>query len=232
MEKTDLAEFQQKIGVNFNNAELLQQVFIHRSYINEHRGENLEHNERLEFLGDAVLELVVTEYLYAHFPNPEGELTNWRSALVKGETLAQIASELGFSEHLQLSYGEAKNGGKQKNYLLANAFEALIGALYLDQGYEACRVFITRFVIVLLDEILQKGLFIDPKSRLQEWTQEHSGVTPHYLVLGEEGPDHAKQFLVAVYLGDQELAQGKGGSKQMAQVAAAQNALEQLVTAK
>jgi ribonuclease-3 len=225
-----LAQFEELIDVRFNNKELLQQVFVHRSYLNEHRGFKLGHNERLEFLGDAVLELVVTEYLYSEFPNPEGELTNWRSALVKGETLAQVANVLGFSEYMMLSYGEEKSGGKNKSLLLANAFEALIGAMYLDQGYEACKVFLTTYVISRLPEILENKLFIDPKSRLQEYTQEHFAITPHYQVMSEEGPDHAKQFEVAVFAGEKELARGTGSSKQSAQISAAQAALEELST--
>jgi ribonuclease-3 len=217
---------EEKIGIHFENKDLLRQVFVHRSYLNEHRGFDLGHNERLEFLGDAVLELVVTEHLYKNYPNPEGELTNWRSALVKGETLAIVATELEFSEHLMLSYGEAKSGGKGKNLILANAFEALIGALYLDQGYDACQDFINRHILVRLEAILEHRLFIDPKSRLQEYTQEKFSITPSYIVLSEEGPDHAKNFTVGVNVGNKELAQGVGSSKQTAQVAAALAAMQ------
>jgi ribonuclease-3 len=184
--------FEERIGYSFTDKALLQQVFVHRSYLNEHRTFPLGHNERMEFLGDAVLELVVTEYLYLTFPNPEGELTNWRSALVKGEMLAKVSNDLGFSEYMMLSYGEAKSGGKSKNLILANAFEALLGAMYLDSGYDACKTFIHRFILCELPNILEKGLFIDPKSRLQEYTQEHLSITPIYQVLSEEGPDHAK----------------------------------------
>ena len=228
----NLIEFQDAIGVRFHDQELLQQAFVHRSYLNEHRSFPLDHNARLDFLGDAVLELCVTEYLYKNYPNPEGELTNWRSALVKGEMLAKVASELGFSDHLLMSYGEAKSGGKAKNYILANAFEAVLGALYLDQGYEVCQEYVGRTILVHLQEILDKGLFLDPKSRLQEYTQEHLGITPVYQGLGEEGPDHAKTVTVAVYNGEQELARGSGPSKQSAQVAAAQSALTTLMETK
>jgi ribonuclease-3 len=221
----ELTDLEQKVGVTFKNRDLLEQVFIHRSYLNEHRNFHLGHNERLEFLGDAVLELVVTEHLYKNFPNPEGELTSWRSSLVKGETLASIAAELDFSEYLQLSYGEQKSGGKTKNYLLANALEAFIGALYLDAGYEACQKFIDAHVLSRLEHILENQLFVDPKSRLQEYTQEHFGKTPVYAVIDESGPDHAKQFTVSVAIGEKELATGMGNSKQAAQVAAAQAAL-------
>ena len=225
----DLAEFEALIGVEFDDKNLLQQVFVHRSYLNEHRSFTLGHNERLEFLGDAVLELVVTEYLYTTYPNPEGELTNWRSALVKGETLAIVASELGFAEYLMLSYGEAKSGGRAKNLILANAFEALVGAMYLDMGYKPCQEFIGRTILSRLKDILDNQLFIDPKSRLQELTQEKFSITPSYQVLGEEGPDHAKQFLVGVFLGEKEIARGTGASKQSAQVSAAENALKTFV---
>lgn len=224
-----LIEFQEEIGVTFKDQELLQQVFVHRSYINEHRSFTLGHNERLEFLGDAVLELVVTENLYANFPNPEGDLTNWRSALVKGETLAEVANELDFPEHLLLSYGEAKSGGKNKGLLLANAFEALLGAMYLDQGYEVSKEFIERYILTRLPHILENGLFIDPKSRLQEFTQEKFSLTPSYQLLSEEGPDHAKNFEIAVLIGEKELARGTGSSKQSAQISAAQEALKAII---
>jgi ribonuclease-3 len=227
----NLIELQESLGVRFNDQELLQQAFVHRSYLNEHRSFPLEHNERLEFLGDAVLELAVTEHLYRNYPNPEGELTNWRSALVKGEMLAKVALDLGFSDHLLMSYGESKSGGKSKNYILANAFEAVLGALYLDQGYAVCQEYVGRTILVHLEHILANGLFLDPKSRLQEYTQEHLGATPVYQVLSEEGPDHAKTFTVAVQNGDQELARGTGSSKQAAQVAAAQAALAALTAA-
>lgn len=227
-----LSDLQQEIGQHFTDQDLLQQVFIHRSYLNEHRSSGLEHNERLEFLGDAVLELVVTEYLYRTYPNPEGELTTWRSALVKGETLADIAKELNFPEYILLSRGEIKSGGKHKNLLLANAFEALIGALYLDKGYEASAEFISRWVLSRLDNILENHLFIDPKSRLQEYTQQHFGHTPGYEVIEESGPDHAKEFTVEVRAGQKVLGRGTGSSKQGAQIAAAETALTQLISSK
>ena len=229
MSDSNLIDFQDQTSVHFTNQELLQQAFVHRSYLNEHRTFPLEHNERLEFLGDAVLDLCVTEFLYQTYPNPEGELTNWRSALVKGEMLAKVALNLGFSDHLLMSYGENKSGGKSKNYILANAFEAVLGAMYLDQGYTVCQDYVGRYILVHLPEILDKGLFLDPKSRLQEYTQENLGSTPNYQVISEEGPDHAKTFTVAVFNGSAELARGTGASKQSAQVAAAQAALELLV---
>lgn len=225
-----LEQFEERIGLRFEDRALLQQVFVHRSYLNEHRSHPTGHNERLEFLGDAVLELVVTEYLYLNYPNPEGELTNWRSALVKGETLAKIAAGLGFADFMLLSSGEAKAAGKSKNQLLANAFEALLGAMYLEKGYAVSQEFILKHVVSHLPEILEQGLFIDPKSRLQEMTQERWGVTPTYRLVSEEGPDHAKTFTVAAEVAERQLAQGSGSSKQSAQVAAAQEALKALLS--
>jgi ribonuclease-3 len=227
----ELSELELAVDISFTNKDLLQQVFVHRSYLNEHRGFALGHNERLEFLGDAVLELVVTEHLYNNFPNPEGELTSWRSSLVKGETLAVVALELNFPEYLMLSYGEAKSGGKNKNFLLANAFEAFIGALYLDKGYDACASFIGKYIISRLAHILENQLFVDPKSRLQEYTQQHFGQTPSYMVIDEEGPDHAKTFTVEARIGERVIGKGTGNSKQGAQVSAAQSALDTLITA-
>ncbi len=224
----NLEAFEGRVGHQFADKALLQQAFVHRSYTNEHRTFPLGDNERLEFLGDAVLELVVTHFLYTSFPNPEGELTTWRSALVRGEMLAKIAQGMAFDEHLLLSQGEARSGGKAKQALLANAFEALIGAIYLDAGYAAANDFIHRELIPELPAILDNKLFIDPKSRLQEITQERFGTTPTYAVLEEEGPDHEKTFTVSVVCRDQELGRGTGSSKQSAQVAAAEIALRAL----
>lgn len=218
-----------KLGVKFNNIDLLQQAMTHRSYLNEHRGYKLDHNERLEFLGDAVLELIVTEYLYQNYPNPEGELTNWRAALVNGEMLAKISKNLGVEEYLLMSRGEAKDTGKARQYLLANALEAIIGSIYLDQkeiGYEAAKNFILKNVVVELPEIIEKKLYMDPKSRFQETAQDKVGVTPSYRVLGESGPDHDKKFTVGVYLADELIAKGEGSSKQEAQRNAAIAGLE------
>lgn len=222
----DISEIEKNLNIVFTNRDLLQQVFVHRSYLNENSGFTLDHNERLEFLGDAVLELVVTEYLYLHYKNPEGELTNWRSALVRGVMLAQIANDLAMGEYLMLSRGEQKGGGKARQLILANTFEAFIGALYLDKGYEAAQTFIADHLLVKLPEILEKKLYMDPKSRLQELSQERNGLTPIYKVLSEQGPDHAKSFTVGVYLGDKLLGEGSGSSKQNAEQAAASNALE------
>jgi ribonuclease-3 len=220
----------EKIGVQFNDIELLRQALTHRSYLNEHRDYKLEHNERLEFLGDAVLELVVTEFLYANYPNPEGDLTNWRAALVNGEMLSRIAKRIGVEEFLQMSKGEAKDHGKARQYLLANALEAIIGAIYLDQkekGFEVAKGFIMQNVVVELPEIIEKKLYMDPKSRFQEESQEKRGITPSYRVLDESGPDHDKKFSVGVYLDVDLIATGEGSSKQEAQKNAAIKALEE-----
>ena len=224
----DFSKFEEKIGVQFKDRDLLVQAFVHRSYLNEHPDFRMGHNERLEFLGDAVVELVVTEHLYANYPNPEGELTNWRAALVNANTLAAIAQDdLGMEEYLYLSRGEAKDAGsKARSYILANAIEALIGSMYLDGGMDVVRDFIKRFIISKLDNILEHKLYIDPKSRFQEAAQETTGVTPSYRVQSETGPDHAKEFVVGVFLGSELVATGKGSSKQDAQIEAARKALE------
>jgi ribonuclease-3 len=218
-----------KLGINFNNLDLLQQALTHRSYLNEHRDYKLPHNERLEFLGDAVLELVVTEYLYENYQNPEGDLTNWRAALVNGEMLSRIARKIGVEEYLLMSRGETKDTGKARQYLLANAFEAIIGAIYLDQGengYKMAKKFVLENVITELPEIIEKKLYMDPKSRFQEAAQEKEGITPSYRVITESGPDHDKKFVVGVYLDDEKIAKGEGSSKQEAQKNAAIAGLE------
>lgn len=213
------------IGIDFKNKDLIRQVFIHRSYLNENRNFDLAHNERLEFLGDAVLELVVTEYLFKNYPNPEGELTNWRAALVRGERISEVGAVLGFEKFLLLSHGEQKNTGKAKKIILANTFEALVGAIYLDKGYKQSKEFITQYLLIYFEEILAGELYIDPKSRLQELTQERLGITPEYEVHKEWGPDHAKHFQVGVYINKQLIGEGEGASKQMAQTEAAKKAL-------
>lgn len=221
----DLTEFMTKLGVIYNNQSLLATALTHRSYLNENKSIK-GHNERLEFLGDAVLELVVTEYLYKNYPNPEGELTNWRSALVKTETISQVSLELGVEEYLLMSKGEAKSFGRSRQLLLANAFEAISGSLYLDQGYEAARDFIAKNLLTRLDHILEEKLYIDPKSEFQEMAQEHEGITPRYDVISEEGPDHNKKFLVGVFVGETKWGEGTGSSKQIAQQVAAANAVK------
>jgi len=222
----DFSLLEDKLKIKFNNPELLQQAFVHRSYLNEHPDFHLDHNERLEFLGDAVLELVVTDYLYRNYPNPEGELTCWRAALVNTRRLAQVANELGFNDYLFLSKGEAKDTGRARECILANTFEAVIGAIYLDQGYQSAKQLIERVLLPLLPDILAKRLYRDPKSLFQEKAQEKVGITPTYEVLKEWGPDHAKHFQVGVYLNSELVAIGEGTSKQEAQEAAAQAALE------
>jgi len=214
-------------GIKFNNYDILRQAHVHRSYLNEHRNFELDHNERLEFLGDAVLELAVTEYLYKNYQNPEGELTNWRASLVNGQMLAIIAQDLEIEKHLFLSKGESKDqNGKARNYILANAVEACIGAVYLDQGWEVADQFVKKYVLVKLPEILEEKKYIDPKSSFQEKSQELYSVTPSYKVLDESGPDHNKFFKVGVYINKDKIAEGEGNSKQEAQIDAARNALE------
>lgn len=217
----NLSKLESTLGIKFNNQDLLRQAFVHRSYLNEHPKCGLEHNERLEFLGDAVLELIVTKYLYENYPNPEGELTTWRAALVNSKMLAKIAADLGFSDYLLLSKGEARDTGRARQFILANTLEALVGAAYLDQGLEKTREFIEKNLLKELSTILEKKLYHDPKSRFQEEAQDKIGITPTYEVLGESGPDHAKHFIVGVFLGDEMIAKGEGPSKQTAQEKAA-----------
>lgn len=215
-----------KIAIKFNNIELLKQATTHRSYLNENKNYELDHNERLEFLGDAVLELIITEYLYKNYSNPEGELTSWRSALVNGEMLAQIAKELEVEKYLLMSRGEAKDTGRARQYLLANALEAIIGAIYLDQGYESVKKFVLNNVAKKLQGILDKKLYLDPKSYFQEKAQENNKITPIYKVIKDWGPDHDKHFVVGVFLGDNLIAEGSGNSKQEAQREAAREGLK------
>lgn len=216
------------IGRPLKDANLLETAFTHRSFLNENKRHVSEHNERLEFLGDAVLELIVTEYLYINHDQPEGILTNWRSSLVRTESLSAVADRLGFADYLRLSRGERQGSARALYQILANAVEAFIGAIYLDQGYEVTKKFISDNIIVTLDEIIQTGSWMDPKTRLQEQIQSREGLTPVYRVLKEAGPDHDKLFLVGVYIGDKLRGEGQGYSKQMAQQAAAQAALKQL----
>jgi len=224
----DFKTFEEQVGVSFNDVALLRQAFTHRSYLNEHRGESAGHNERLEFLGDAVLELISTHFLYEKFPtHSEGELTAFRAALVNAVTCAEIANNLGMNEYLLLSKGESKDTGRARGILPANAFEALIGAIYLDQGMDAAREFISKHLFPKIDEIVENKLWRDSKSTLQEKVQEHEGVTPYYAVIKESGPDHDKEFVVGVYAKDKMLAQGSGKSKQEAEQDAARNALEE-----
>jgi ribonuclease-3 len=224
----ELSQLQKILGWKFKNQEILRQAMVHRSYLNEHPEFLGGHNERLEFLGDAVLEIVVTEYLFLNYPDtPEGDLTNWRASLVNAKMLYVIAAELGLEEYLYLSRGEAKDKNKKsRHYILANAVEALIGSIYLDQGLERAKSFILDKIVVKLPEILQTQSYLDPKSRFQEQAQDKRGITPNYEILGEEGPDHAKIFTVGLYLGEELIANGTGSSKQEAQVDAAAKGLK------
>ena len=226
MKEFDRKEVARVLGVDIRQVEFFQTAFTHRSYLNEHRNYPLDHNERLEFLGDAVLELVVTEYLFHHYPNPEGELTSWRAALVNGEMLARVGAEIGIEPFLMMSRGESKDTGRSRQYLVANAMEAIIGALYLDQGYDAARDFILRVIVSHLPEVFEQKLYADPKSEFQEQAQTRLGMTPSYRVLSESGPDHDKCFTAGAYVGDDLVAAGTGNSKQEAQRDAAKNALK------
>ena len=222
----NLSELEKKIGVVFKNKDLLQQALVHRSYINENRDFRLDHNERLEFLGDAVLELVSTENLYKNFPNhPEGDLTNFRAALVNGKMLAKISGDLGIEEYLMMSKGEKKDTGRARQYLLANALEAIIGAIYLDRGYRVSKEFIAKNILCKMKMVLDSKLYQDPKSKFQEEAQDKTGFTPTYEVLKEWGPDHDKHFRVGVYINKEIVAKGEGSSKQVAQRNAAKEAL-------
>jgi len=223
---SSIEELEEKLGIQFKDKSLIERVFIHRSYLNEHKSLKLEHNERLEFLGDAVLELAVTRFLYDNYHKPEGEMTNWRSALVKGESLSFEAKRLGMDPLMKTSRGEAKNVGKARDLILANAFEALIGAIYLDQGFDKASDFIVKNVCYKIEEIIKHELYYDAKSRFQELAQEKFGITPSYDCLSETGPDHAKTFVVGAYLGREKISEGEGFSKQRAQLDAAKNALE------
>jgi len=224
----NLSVFENKIDVKFKNRELLRQALVHRSYINEHPDFSVGHNERLEFLGDAVLEIVITEHLYLNYPNtPEGDLTNWRASLVNAKMLYRVATELGVEEYLFLSRGESKDkNSKARQYILANSIEAIIGSIYLDQGIESAKKFIVTNIITKLEEILKNELYVDPKSKFQEIAQEKVGVTPVYKTLSEEGPDHEKIFTVGLFLGEEMISSGKGLSKQEAQISAAQIGLK------
>jgi len=223
----DFSPLEKKLGLKFKNKDLLIQAFCHRSYLNEKPDFYLTNNERLEFLGDAVLELVVTEDIYQNYPEkPEGELTNWRAALVNSKFLGKLARDLDFNDFLLLSKGEAKELGKARLYILANTFEALIGAVYLDRGYKICQEFIKKHLMPKLPDILEKGAFRDAKSRFQEEAKERTGITPLYKVLEEWGPDHAKHFIIGVFLNEELVAKGDGSSKQEAEEEAAKNALE------
>lgn len=224
----DFSQLEETIDIKFINADLIKQAVVHRSYLNEHPEFGLNHNERLEFLGDAVLEIVVTEFLFKNYPDtPEGDLTNWRASLVNSKMLAVVAEEIKLEKYLYLSKGESKDkNSKARQYILANAVEAVIGAIYLDQGIEAATKFVSAKMLSKLEGILKNKLYLDPKSKFQEMSQDIFKVTPHYRVLSEVGPDHAKIFEVGLYLGDEQISVGSGASKQEAQVDAAAKGIE------
>ena len=223
----NFSKFEEKIGVKFKDKNLLRQAFIHRSYLNENPSLGLEQNERLEFLGDAVLELAITEYLYKKYPKKtEGEMTALRAALVNAVALSEVANNLNIGDFLLLSKGEAKSLGKARQYILANAFEALIGAIYLNGGYEETFNFLEKNLFGKIEEVIEKKLWIDAKSLFQEKSQELESATPSYKVLAESGPDHEKVFTMGVFLADELIAEGQGASKQEAEQNAARNALK------
>lgn len=224
---TDISQLEKNLKIKFDNKNLITQAVVHRSYLNEHDDFPLDHNERLEFLGDAVLELIVTEYLYKTYKNPEGELTNWRASLVNAKMLAKIAKQLAIEDFIYLSKGEQKdNNTKARDYILANAVEAIIGAIFLEHGYAKAEKFIHRVLLPELPDILNNKLYLDPKSKFQEKAQEKTGITPNYEVLEESGPDHLKHFVIGVYLNEELCGKGEGTSKQEAQESAAKNALK------
>lgn len=217
------------IGFSFKDEKLLEMVFTHRSFVNEHKKQKVEHNERLEFLGDAVLELIITDYLFKKYPTAqEGELTSLRSALVRKENLAKTAKHLRLGEYLKLSKGEENSGGREKDYILANTCEALIGSIYLDRGVKKCEGFIKKHILSSLDTILKNKLHIDNKSALQEYTQERLKLTPVYKMITSAGPDHEKSFTMGVYFKDSLIAQGEGCSKRKAEEKAAEKALKKI----
>lgn len=215
------------LGIHFDNIEILVTAFTHRSYMNEHKKSAREHNERLEFLGDAVLELSVTDYLYRYHSEPEGILTSWRSALVRTESIGEAGAALGYEPLLRMSRGEKRGSDRARAQILANSFEALIGAIYIEKGYEVTDTFIQRTILSKLEMVLSTGSWRDPKSHLQEVSQSLDSQTPQYRVLSEEGPDHEKEFTLGVYVGDRMMGRGTGPSKQFAQQRAAEAAIEQ-----
>lgn len=225
MTQKDLSSLETKIKTNFKNKDLLKTALTHRSYLNENRSYPLPQNERLEFLGDAVLELITTEYLYNRFEKPEGELTNLRASLVNHRILSRVGHKIGLQDHILMSRGEAKDTGRARDVILANAMEALIGAIYLDSGLKKAEEFIRHFILTELGEIMKNQSYVDPKSSLQEIIQEKISVTPVYRVLSEIGPDHDKEFVVGVMVDKKQVGKGSGPSKRDAEVAAAEDAL-------
>lgn len=221
------SEFEKKYHLNFKDKGLLEQAFTHRSYINENKGLGLEHNERLEFLGDAVLELVVTKFLFEKYPETkEGVLTAYRSSLVRTESISAAARKMGMNDLLKLSKGESRDMGKARDYILANTFEAFVGAVYLDQGYESAQKIIAGTLFENIESVIETGSWKDAKSHVQELAQEHYSETPRYELVSAVGPDHDKHFVMAIYFGDKKIAEGEGNSKQQSQQKAAEKALE------
>ena len=228
MKEKDFSGFEKLIGIEFKNKELLKRAFTHRSFLNEHKALKGKHNERLEFLGDAVLELVITDYLYHEYPDKtEGDLTSIRSALVNATTCAEVAKNIEVNDYMLLSKGEAKDVGRARQYILANALEAIIGAIYVDQGYKKAEDFILKHIAPMTKKVVEEELWIDAKSRFQERAQDVEGVTPCYKTIKESGPDHDKKFTVAVFLGNEKIAEGSGDSKQDAEQSAARHALKE-----
>lgn len=222
-----ISNLENKISVNFSNKSLLQKAVTHRSYLNENPDENISHNERLEYLGDAVLELITTDYLFDNYPDrPEGELTAIRAALVNTDSIAEAAQEIDLEPHLRLSKGERNDTGRGRLFILANTYEAVIGAIYKDQGYNVATDFVGWTLLKKADDIIASGSWRDPKSVFQEQAQEQVSITPEYKTLESEGPDHDKVFTVGVFLDDQKVAEGKGKSKQEAESNAAKQAME------
>lgn len=229
----DLKKIENILGVPLTDVELYKTAFTHRSYLNEHEEYNNPSNERLEFLGDAVLQLLSSDYLYLKYPNsPEGELTNFRSSIVCTSSLAEDAKRLGYGDFLLLSNGEEATGGRDREYILANTFEAVLGALFMDKGIKVCREFVKKELFYKVDNIVDNKLYKDAKSRFQEKAQEITGLTPNYEVLDSWGPDHEKTFKIGVYLGEEQYGEGEGRSKQKAEQKAAENALEKLTISK
>lgn len=227
MKELDFGKFEEIIKVKFNSIDVLKQALTHRSFLNEHKNMKGKHNERLEFLGDAVLELVITHYLYNTYPEKnEGDLTSIRSALVNAQTCAEVAKRLGVNDYLFLSKGESKDTGRARQYILANALEAIIGAIYIDAGYEKARDFIFKHIAPMTDQIVKEQLWADAKSKFQEKAQEIEGTTPAYKTIKEIGPDHDKKFTVGVFIGDEMITEGEGDSKQDAEQSAARSALK------
>lgn len=227
MTKIDFTKFEKKSGLSFVDKNLLKMAFTHRSYLNENRGETKEHNERLEFLGDAVLELIVTGFLFERFPSKtEGDLTAYRAAMVNAVTLSKVASGIGMNDFLLLSRGEGKDTGRARQIILANTIEALIGAIYLDKGFDEAKKFVAEHLFNMVDDIIKNESWMDHKSKFQEKAQDEEGITPSYKTLKEIGPDHDKKFNVGVYLGNELVATGEGKSKQEAEQEAAKNGLD------